>query len=86
MLWCSVEIQYQAGVLASSGVSRSVHVPDFEKVEFGDQHREGWVMGDFVCGFWQPGPDAIGIIAISHGCAGIAARACGLVGLEPTKV
>ncbi|CAM6049110.1 unnamed protein product [Sphagnum compactum] len=34
----------------------------------------------------KPGPDAIGIIAISHGCAGIAARACGLVGLEPTKV
>jgi hypothetical protein len=61
-------------------------VPDFEKIKFGDKHREGWVMGHFVCGFLQPGPDAIGIIAISHGCAGIAARACGLVGLEPTKV
>ncbi|CAI0474710.1 unnamed protein product [Linum tenue] len=26
------------------------------------------------------------IIAISHGCIGVAARACGLVGLEPTRV
>lgn len=34
----------------------------------------------------QPGPDSIGIIAISHGCAGVASRACGLVGLEPTRV
>nr|ABD75296.1 class III homeodomain-leucine zipper protein C3HDZ1 [Phaeoceros carolinianus] len=34
----------------------------------------------------KPGPESIGIVAISHGCAGIAARACGLVGLEPTKV
>ncbi|TMX02278.1 hypothetical protein EJD97_022097 [Solanum chilense] len=34
----------------------------------------------------KPGPDSIGIIAISHGCAGVAARACGLVGLEPTRV
>ncbi|KAK1266876.1 Homeobox-leucine zipper protein ATHB-15 [Acorus gramineus] len=34
----------------------------------------------------KPGPDSIGIIAISHGCPGVAARACGLVGLEPTKV
>ena len=34
----------------------------------------------------QPGPDTIGIIAISHGCTGVAARACGLVGLEPTRV
>nr|ABD75295.1 class III homeodomain-leucine zipper protein C3HDZ1 [Marchantia polymorpha] len=34
----------------------------------------------------KPGPDSIGIVAISHGCAGVAARACGLVGLEPTKV
>ncbi|GLJ30389.1 hypothetical protein SUGI_0601250 [Cryptomeria japonica] len=34
----------------------------------------------------KPGPDAIGIVAISHGCPGVAARACGLVGLEPTKV
>ncbi|WOK93856.1 homeobox-leucine zipper protein ATHB-15-like isoform X1 [Canna indica] len=34
----------------------------------------------------KPGPDSIGIIAISHGCTGVAARACGLVGLEPAKV
>ena len=34
----------------------------------------------------QPGPDSIGIVAISHGCTGVAARACGLVGLEPTRV
>uniref|UniRef100_A0A0D6QX06 Homeobox domain-containing protein n=1 Tax=Araucaria cunninghamii TaxID=56994 RepID=A0A0D6QX06_ARACU len=34
----------------------------------------------------KPGPDAIGIVAISHGCTGVAARACGLVGIEPTKV
>jgi len=34
----------------------------------------------------QPGPDAIGIIAISHGCVGIAARACGLVALDASKV
>ncbi|KAK1362882.1 homeobox-leucine zipper protein ATHB-15 [Heracleum sosnowskyi] len=34
----------------------------------------------------KPGPDSIGIISISHGCTGVAARACGLVGLEPTRV
>ncbi|CAN1784941.1 Homeobox-leucine zipper protein ATHB-8 [Linum perenne] len=34
----------------------------------------------------KPGPDSIGIVAISHGGNGIAARACGLVGLEPTRV
>jgi homeobox-leucine zipper protein len=34
----------------------------------------------------QPGPDSIGIVAISHGCSGVGARACGLVGLEPTRV
>ncbi|RWR78263.1 Homeobox-leucine zipper protein ATHB-15 [Cinnamomum micranthum f. kanehirae] len=34
----------------------------------------------------EPGPDSIGIVAISHGCTGVAARACGLVGLEPTRV
>ncbi|KAI4990585.1 hypothetical protein ZWY2020_038948 [Hordeum vulgare] len=28
----------------------------------------------------------VGIVAISHGCRGVAARACGLVNLEPTKV
>ncbi|PHT36261.1 Homeobox-leucine zipper protein HOX29 [Capsicum baccatum] len=30
--------------------------------------------------------DSIGSIAISHGCIAVAARACGLVGLEPTRV
>ncbi|XP_077217933.1 homeobox-leucine zipper protein ATHB-15-like isoform X1 [Tasmannia lanceolata] len=34
----------------------------------------------------KPGPDSFGIVAISHGCTGVAARACGLVGLDPTKV
>ncbi|XP_039143110.1 homeobox-leucine zipper protein ATHB-15-like [Dioscorea cayenensis subsp. rotundata] len=34
----------------------------------------------------KPGPDSIGIVAISHGCTGVAARACGLVSLEPAKV
>ncbi|XP_051137577.1 homeobox-leucine zipper protein ATHB-8-like isoform X1 [Andrographis paniculata] len=34
----------------------------------------------------KPGPDSIGIIAISYGCTGVASRACGLVGLEPTRV
>ncbi|KAF1871511.1 hypothetical protein Lal_00020305 [Lupinus albus] len=34
----------------------------------------------------KPGPDSIGIVAISHGCPGVAARACGLVGLEPARV
>lgn len=34
----------------------------------------------------QPGPDSIGIVAISHSCSGVAARACGLVNLEPMKV
>ncbi|KAJ3674514.1 hypothetical protein LUZ60_005130 [Juncus effusus] len=34
----------------------------------------------------KPGPDSIGIIAVSHNCSGVAARACGLVSLDPTKV
>ncbi|XP_020093893.1 homeobox-leucine zipper protein HOX9-like isoform X1 [Ananas comosus] len=34
----------------------------------------------------KPGPDSVGIVAISHGCNGVAARACGLVNLEPTKI
>ncbi|KAL3518386.1 hypothetical protein ACH5RR_020975 [Cinchona calisaya] len=34
----------------------------------------------------KPGPDSVGIFAISHSCSGVAARACGLVGLEPTKI
>ncbi|XP_062082088.1 homeobox-leucine zipper protein REVOLUTA [Humulus lupulus] len=34
----------------------------------------------------KPGPDSVGIFAISQGCSGVAARACGLVSLEPTKI
>ncbi|XP_071710122.1 homeobox-leucine zipper protein ATHB-15-like [Rutidosis leptorrhynchoides] len=34
----------------------------------------------------KPGPDSIGIVAISHGCTGVAARGCGLASLEPTRV
>ncbi|KAL5225169.1 hypothetical protein ABZP36_011808 [Zizania latifolia] len=34
----------------------------------------------------KPGPDSFGIVAVSHGCRGVAARACGLVNLEPTKI
>ncbi|CAH9136366.1 unnamed protein product [Cuscuta epithymum] len=34
----------------------------------------------------KPGPDSFGIIAISRGCVGVASRACGLVGMEPTRV
>nr|XP_010920424.1 homeobox-leucine zipper protein HOX9 isoform X4 [Elaeis guineensis] len=34
----------------------------------------------------KPGPDSIGIVAISHCTSGVAARACGLVSLEPTKI
>ncbi|XP_004501146.1 homeobox-leucine zipper protein ATHB-8 isoform X2 [Cicer arietinum] len=34
----------------------------------------------------KPGPDSIGIVAISHGCPGVAARACALVSLEPARV
>ncbi|XP_074571506.1 homeobox-leucine zipper protein HOX32-like [Curcuma longa] len=34
----------------------------------------------------KPGPDSIGIVAVSHNSNGVAARACGLVSLEPTKV
>ncbi|KAJ7297112.1 hypothetical protein O6H91_Y079400 [Diphasiastrum complanatum] len=34
----------------------------------------------------KPGPDTIGTAAISHGGAGVAARAWGLVGLEPAKI
>ncbi|CAF2095551.1 BnaA05g09120D [Brassica napus] len=34
----------------------------------------------------KPGPDSIGIVSISRNCSGIAARACGLVSLEPMKV
>ncbi|KAI5417048.1 hypothetical protein KIW84_041876 [Lathyrus oleraceus] len=33
----------------------------------------------------KPGPDSVGIFAISQGCNGVAARACGLVSLEPSK-
>ncbi|CAL5346416.1 unnamed protein product [Camellia sinensis] len=34
----------------------------------------------------KPGPDSIGIVAVSRNCSGVAARVCGLVSLEPTKV
>ncbi|OMO83262.1 hypothetical protein CCACVL1_11477 [Corchorus capsularis] len=34
----------------------------------------------------KPGPDSIGIVAVSRNCSGVAARACGLVSLEPTKI
>ncbi|CAK9143247.1 unnamed protein product [Ilex paraguariensis] len=34
----------------------------------------------------KPGPDSVGIFAISHSCSGVAARACGLVSLEPPKI
>ncbi|XP_004293989.1 PREDICTED: homeobox-leucine zipper protein ATHB-14 [Fragaria vesca subsp. vesca] len=34
----------------------------------------------------KPGPDSIGIVAVSRNTSGVAARACGLVSLEPTKV
>ncbi|KAF5188021.1 Homeobox-leucine zipper protein hox32, partial [Thalictrum thalictroides] len=34
----------------------------------------------------KPGPDSIGIVAVSHNCDGVAARACGLVSLEPMRV
>ncbi|GAB2280820.1 Homeobox-leucine zipper protein ATHB-14 [Dionaea muscipula] len=33
----------------------------------------------------KPGPDSIGIVAVSRNTSGVAARACGLVSLEPTK-
>lgn len=42
------------------------------------------IMNMFI--FPQPGPDSIGIVAVSRNCSGVAARACGLVSLEPTKV
>ncbi|CAM8889285.1 unnamed protein product [Rhodiola kirilowii] len=34
----------------------------------------------------KPGPDSVGIFAISQSRSGVAARACGLVGLEPPKI
>ncbi|CAA2987512.1 homeobox-leucine zipper REVOLUTA [Olea europaea subsp. europaea] len=34
----------------------------------------------------KPGPDSVGIFAISKSCGGVAARACGLVSLGPTKI
>ncbi|XP_010535608.1 PREDICTED: homeobox-leucine zipper protein REVOLUTA [Tarenaya hassleriana] len=34
----------------------------------------------------KPGPDSVGIFAISQRCSGVAARACGLVSLEPPKI
>lgn len=34
----------------------------------------------------KPGPDSIGIVSVSHSVIGVAARACGLVSLDPRKV
>ncbi|KAK4751182.1 hypothetical protein SAY87_004664 [Trapa incisa] len=34
----------------------------------------------------KPGPDSIGIVAVSRNCTGIAARVCALVSLEPSKI
>ncbi|KAK4763051.1 hypothetical protein SAY86_008819 [Trapa natans] len=34
----------------------------------------------------KPGPDSVGIFAISQSCSGVAARACGLVSLEPSRI
>ncbi|TYH70368.1 hypothetical protein ES332_D05G112400v1 [Gossypium tomentosum] len=34
----------------------------------------------------KPGPDSVGIFTISQSCSGVAARACGLVSLEPVKI
>uniref|UniRef100_A0A7N1A2J1 Uncharacterized protein n=1 Tax=Kalanchoe fedtschenkoi TaxID=63787 RepID=A0A7N1A2J1_KALFE len=34
----------------------------------------------------KPGPDSVGIFTISESSSGVAARACGLVGLEPPKI
>lgn len=34
----------------------------------------------------KPGPDSMGIVAICNSCTGVAARACGLVNLDPTKI
>eukprot|EP00250_Pteridium_aquilinum_P007295 c17044_g2_i1 orf=171-2891(-) len=34
----------------------------------------------------KPGPDSTEMFNISHGCAGIAARACGLVSMEAAKI
>ncbi|CAA0812000.1 Homeobox-leucine zipper protein REVOLUTA [Striga hermonthica] len=34
----------------------------------------------------KPGPGSVGIFAISNSSSGVAARACGLVSLEPTKI
>ncbi|KAH8510115.1 hypothetical protein H0E87_007877 [Populus deltoides] len=34
----------------------------------------------------KPGPDSSGIFSISQRCGGVAARACGLVSLEPKKI
>ncbi|KAH9301726.1 hypothetical protein KI387_013309, partial [Taxus chinensis] len=34
----------------------------------------------------KPGPDCIGVVAVGHGCDGVAARACGLVGMDSSRV
>ncbi|XP_057537279.1 homeobox-leucine zipper protein HOX32-like isoform X2 [Amaranthus tricolor] len=48
--------------------------------------KETWIAVDWVQMLgMKPGPDSVRIFAISHSCNGVAARACGLVSLEPTK-
>ncbi|MCO5561856.1 hypothetical protein L7F22_015481 [Adiantum nelumboides] len=34
----------------------------------------------------KPGPDSMSMVNISHGSAGVAARACGLINLEPARI
>ncbi|GLJ21413.1 hypothetical protein SUGI_0394260 [Cryptomeria japonica] len=34
----------------------------------------------------KPGPDPIGVVAVGHDCDGVAARACGLVGMDSSRV
>ncbi|KAI5069977.1 hypothetical protein GOP47_0014320 [Adiantum capillus-veneris] len=34
----------------------------------------------------KPGPDSVSMVNISHGSAGVAARACGLVSLHPARI
>ncbi|KAG6778264.1 hypothetical protein POTOM_018118 [Populus tomentosa] len=48
-----------------------------------DAWNEGFY---FILFFIYPGPDSIGIFSISQRCGGVAARACGLVSLEPKKI
>ncbi|KAJ0437033.1 putative START domain-containing protein [Helianthus annuus] len=47
--------------------------------------REGKAIS-FIKEEVMPGPASVGIFTISQSCSGVAARACGLVSLEPTKI